>query len=69
MNTELHVTPLEFSKLRDWTLLHESEFLGKVYERWPWLRDNPPGTSVTVVVDWRGAEPGAKEGKPDAQTP
>ena len=54
---ELHVTPEEFSKLKGWSLLHESEFRGKVYARWPWLRENPIGATVRVIVDWERPKP------------
>jgi hypothetical protein len=50
---ELHVTPEDFSLLRGWSLLPECEFLGRVYVRYPWLRDNPYGEPVKVIVDFK----------------
>jgi hypothetical protein len=47
----LHVTPKDFIQLREWSLLPECEFLGKVYARYPWLRDKPFGEIVQVIVD------------------
>ena len=36
----------------EWSMfLHESEFLGRVYDRWPYLRELPIGTEVKVIVD------------------
>ena len=46
----LYVSWREFSQLREWTLLPESEFLTKVYDRWPRLRELPIGTEVKVIV-------------------
>ncbi len=49
---ELHVTPEEFSQLREWSMLPESEFLGNVYARYGRF---PAGEEVKVVVDWRSS--------------
>ena len=49
---ELHVSPQEFSLIKDWALLHESEFLGNMYDRWPWLKELPQGQEVKVIVDF-----------------
>jgi len=54
---ELHVTPKDFARLREWSLLPESEFLGKVYTCYPWLRDKPYGGPVKVIVDWQRPKP------------
>ena len=47
----LYVSWQELGQLKEWTRLHESEFLGRVYARWPRLRELPIGTEVKVIVD------------------
>jgi hypothetical protein len=47
----LYVSWQELSDLREWAQLHESEFLGRVYQRWPHLRVLPIGTQVKVIAE------------------
>lgn len=47
----LYVSYQELGDLWEWTLLHESEFLGQVYRYWPHLRELPFGTGVRVILD------------------
>jgi hypothetical protein len=51
--TELHVSPEEFSWMRDNSiLLHESQFVTTIYNRWQRLRKLPTGTEIKVVAHW-----------------
>jgi len=50
---KLHVTPRDFAQLKEWSLLPEPEFVGNVYQRYPWLRDAAFGEEIKVIVDWQ----------------
>jgi hypothetical protein len=51
-NHKIYVSPELFRDLKDWTLLHECEFLHKVYGLWPFLRDWPY-CETKIVIDWK----------------
>jgi len=52
-DAKLEVSPEEFNMIREWSMLHESEYLTRIWQRWPVLRELMPGTVVKLKVVYR----------------